>query len=73
MEEVIFKILGILGLILITVGIIIKKRKNRDEVYILGGIFLLFYSIHIKDIIFILLQAIFIIVAVYDLIRKRKK
>jgi len=72
-----FKIIGILGLVLISIGVITKKRKNQDIYYILGGIFLLTYSISIKDFIFIILQSIFTIAASYDLLKtkstKKKK
>jgi len=70
----IFKFLGILGLILIISGVLIKKRnrKTRDYIYILGGIFLTAYSYYIKDYIFITLQIIFVIVALYDLMRMHK-
>ncbi|MAG61242.1 hypothetical protein CMI43_00245 [Candidatus Pacearchaeota archaeon] len=70
----IFKFLGILGLILIISGVLIKKRnrKTRDYIYIVGGIFLTAYSYYIKDYIFITLQIIFVVVALYDLIRMHK-
>jgi len=65
----IFKLIGALGLILISAGIIVKKRKLQDILYVFGGLCLLTYSIYIADLIFITLQTIFIIVALYDLIR----
>ena len=70
----IFRLLGIFGLILIISGVLIKKRnrKTRDYIYILGGIFLTAYSYYIKDYIFITLQIIFVIVALYDLMRMHK-
>ncbi|MEK6926596.1 MAG: hypothetical protein AABW50_04935 [Nanoarchaeota archaeon] len=67
----IFKIIGALGLFLILIGIIKKNRKKQDYFYITGGILLLVYSIYIKDIIFVILQSVFTIAAVYDL-KKRK-
>ncbi len=45
----VFKIIGALGLILISVGIINKKRKHQDVLYIFGGLSLLLYSIYIED------------------------
>ncbi|MFH1590212.1 MAG: hypothetical protein ABIB43_06615 [archaeon] len=69
----IFKIIGIIGLLLITAGILLRKRKFEDILYIFGGAFLLIYSISIKDMIFIVLQIIFTIAAVYDYIRLKKK
>jgi hypothetical protein len=62
----IFKIIGAVGLILISIGIINKKREIQDIYYILGGICLEIYSIHIGDIIFIILQIIFTIAGIYD-------
>ncbi|PIN92742.1 hypothetical protein COU54_05780 [Candidatus Pacearchaeota archaeon CG10_big_fil_rev_8_21_14_0_10_31_24] len=69
----IFQILAGLGIILISLGILTRKRKNADLLHILGGLSLVSYSINIKDPFFITLQIIFIIVAIYDFSRKRKK
>ena len=68
-----FKVIGALGIILISLGIITKKRKHQDLLYILGGLCLEIYSISIKDIIFIVLQIIFILAASYDLMKMKKK
>lgn len=69
-----FKLLGIVGLLLIIAGVLIKRkdRKKRDILYIVGGLFLTLYSYHIQDYIFITLQIVFVIVAVYDLYRLKK-
>jgi len=69
----IFKIIGALGILLIAVGIINKRRKIQDIYYLIGGISLLIYSIYIKDLIFIILQIIFTLAAVYDLIKLKIK
>ena len=74
----VFYISGIIGLACIILGVLIKSRnrKARDIVYIFGGILLAIYSFYIKDNIFIVLQVIFILVAIYDLIKQntqRKK
>lgn len=76
----IYKIVGIIGLLLISAGVLLKKRKMQDEFYFFGGICLLVYSISLRDLIFIILQIIFIIVAAYDfeertfkLFRKKKR
>ncbi len=68
----IFKVIGALGIILISIGILVRKRKKGDIFYILGGICLEIYSIYINDLVFIILEAIFIISAIYDFNRKRK-
>ena len=62
----IFKIIGALGIILISIGIVTKKRKTQDVFYILGGLCLETYSIYIGDLIFIILQIIFTLAAIYD-------
>jgi len=69
-----FKIIGAIGLILIIVGVLIKSknRKTRDISYIIGGLFLTIYSIYIRDVIFIVLQVVFVIVSVYDLVKLKK-
>ncbi|MCD4760124.1 hypothetical protein K8R33_04525 [archaeon] len=70
-------ILGGIGLILIILGVIVKRRgfketrRNQDLYYIFGGIFLLIYSISIKNYIFIVLQLLFILAALWDY-KKRK-
>lgn len=69
----IFKIIGALGLILISIGIIIPNRKHQNILYILGGIGLEIYSIYIGDIIFIILQIIFVLAALFDLLKKNQK
>ena len=66
-----FQILGAIGLVLISIGVISKKRKKQDVYYIFGGILLLTYSASIKNIIFIILQIIFTIAAIYDLIKQK--
>jgi len=63
----IFKLIGALGLILITIGIINKNRIHQNYFYIAGGVCLEIYSIYINDIIFIVLQLLFISAAFYDL------
>ena len=68
----IFKIIGALGIILISVGIVNKKRKRQDIFYILGGGCLEIYSIYIGDLIFIILQMIFISSAIYDFTKVKK-
>jgi len=69
----IFKLIGALGIILISIGIINKQRKTQDIYYILGGICLEIYSIYIADLIFIILQVIFITSAIYDFLKNKYK
>ena len=67
-----FKIIGALGLILISLGILTKERAKQDLLYIIGGICLEIYSLYLRDYIFITLQIIFILSAAYDLIQIKK-
>jgi len=70
-----FHIIAIIGLISIISGTFIvsmKKKFRRRYTYpllILGGICLEIYSIYINDLIFIILQGVFIISSIYGLIR----
>ncbi len=66
------KIIGILGLLLITTGMIVKKRTTRNILCVFGGIALLLYSIYIKDLIFIILQAVYVVVVIFDFIKIKK-
>ncbi len=68
-----FKIFGILGLLLITAGVLIKSEKKQDVFFAVGGLSLLVYSIYINDWIFIALQIVFILTAVIELIKLRAK
>ncbi len=71
----IFQLIAVIGLLSIISGTLMisrKKRIRRRYTYpllILGGIFLEIYSIYIRDLIFIILQGVFIISAIYGLIK----
>ena len=70
----VYKLIGALGLLAIILGnlfVSTNKRKLKKHVYplfLVGGICLEIYSIYIQDIIFIILQLVFIIVAIYGFI-----
>ncbi len=64
-----YKIIGIVGLILITLGVLNRNRKVEDLLYVAGGLCLAVYSMTIGDLIFILLQVIFICAATYDFLK----
>ena len=69
----IYKIIGAFGLLTISFGILNKSRKTQDILYIFGGICLEIYSIYLRDLIFITLQIIFTLSAIYDLIKIRRQ
>ena len=61
---------GIVGLILITIAIWLKE-KVQNVLFIVGGLGLLVYSASIENLIFIILQLVFIISAGVELFKKR--
>ena len=65
-----YKIIGALGLVLISYGIL-QKRKPQDKLFIGGGVLLEIYSISIGDPIFIILQLVFVISAIWDLYKAK--
>ncbi len=67
-----FTIIGAVGLLLITAGVLLKDRKEEDWLYIAGGLCLEIYSIYLRDNIFIVLQIVFILSAAYDLFKNKK-
>lgn len=71
--DIFFKILGAIGLILISWGVLIRKEKKQDVIFILGSTGLLAYSIYLRDPIFIPLQAIFILVTTWELWKLHSK
>ncbi len=66
------KILGAMGLIIITVGIFASSREKEDFLFIIGGIGLLIYSIYLKDPIFIPLQIVFILASIFEIYKVNK-
>ena len=68
----IIAIIGLLSIISGTLMISMKRKIRRRFIYpllILGGICLEIYSIYINDLIFIILQGVFIITSIYGLIK----
>lgn len=68
----VWKLIGALGILLVAIGILRKDRKQQDVFYMAGGVCLEIYSVVIQDVIFIILQLIFIAAAVYDYGKKRR-
>jgi lipid-A-disaccharide synthase-like uncharacterized protein len=66
-------VFGIVGLLLISYGLWVKNERHQDVVFIFGGIALLAYSIYIQDIIFIVLQAVFLVSAAIELIKLSRR
>ena len=70
---IVFKIVGILGLVFIIIGEVLRRKKQQDLVFIAGGILLTVYSVYLNDLVFIILQVVFTLIAVYDYFKKRPK
>jgi len=64
------KLIGIIGLLLIITGVSISKRKTRNIFLLFGGLALEAYSIYINDLIFIILQGIFVVTVVWNMVKK---
>ncbi len=73
------QIISIVGLVVIIAGTSLVssslriRRRYTYPLLILGGICLLVYSINLKDTIFIILQAVFIVASIVGLIRINEK
>jgi len=72
-------VVAVIGLISIISGTFLvsssKKHLRVKYIYpllVLGGICLEIYSIHIGDLVFIILQGVFILSSIYGWIRLRK-
>lgn len=63
------KLFGVLGLLAITAGVLMRGRKRQDYAFIAGGVLLEIYSIYIGDVVFMVLQVIFIAAAAYNLLQ----
>mgnify|MGYP001584504956 CR=1 FL=1 len=64
-------ILGIIGLIIISMAIWVKIEKKQDILFVIGGVLLFVYSISIENVIFSVLQAVFILSALVELVRMK--
>ena len=66
-------ITGIIGLIVISYAIWIKNERKQDFLFIIGGLALLSYSFYQKDLIFFILQIVFIASAFIELLKLKKR
>lgn len=67
------KVIGALGLVFITIGVLTKDRIRENIYFIVGGCLLEVYSVYLKDMIFIPLQVIFVLASVFALYELKKK
>jgi lipid-A-disaccharide synthase-like uncharacterized protein len=64
---------GIAGLVIASVAIWLKNETWQDILFLLGGSSLLVYSLYRQDIIFIMLQVVFIISVSIELFKLSRK
>lgn len=69
----IFNVIGVLGLIFVIFGLLQRKEIKEDIFFLIGGVFLIVYSIYLRNAIFIILQAAFILATIWEIIKIRKK
>ncbi len=75
----IFTIIAVIGLVSIIIGTLMissKKSIRRRYTYpllLLGGICLEIYSVYIGDLIFIVLQGVYILITIYGIVRINEK
>ena len=71
--EIIFIIIAVVGLLCVTAGVLQRNEFKSDILYVIGGIFLAAYSIYIKNWVFIVLQIIFILGSLYEILKIKKE
>lgn len=68
-----FIVFGIIGLLVISFAIWLKDESRQDILFIIGGGALLIYSISVGDVIFIILQIVFIVSALAEVLKLSKR
>lgn len=71
--NVLFYVFGIVGLLLITYGVLSKSPLIEKKYFIFGGIFMTIYSFFMGDLIFILLQIVFLSASIYGFSQIKKQ
>lgn len=66
-------IIGIAGLVCITVGVLVRRNTVRNGLFVVGGCCMAAYSALIGNVIFLLLQMVFVLAAVYDAVTSRTR
>ncbi len=65
-------IFGIIGLLIFSYAIWVRGEFKKDELLIVGGICLLIYSISINNVLFIILQSVYLLSVLARLMKIRK-
>jgi len=67
-----YQLIGAIGLVIITAGVLIEDNRKQSRYFVVGGLCLLVYSIHLKDPIFIPLQIIFTAASLYEIYKPKQ-
>ena len=70
--DIVFKIIGATGLLSITIGVLTKNRIKQNFFFVIGGLLFFTYSAYLRDPIFIPLQIIFTLAAIFELYKLEK-
>lgn len=71
----VFYFIGVAGLLSIITGTLLisskpsLRRRYTYPLLLFGGVCLLIYSVYIRDTVFIILQAVYIVITIYGIIR----
>jgi hypothetical protein len=72
MLDIVFRIAGVIGLLLITGGVLTRNNNHQNYFFITGSLCLVAYSWFLGDLIFLILQGVFITASIYDLSRGKE-
>lgn len=67
----IFKAIGAIGVLFIVAAVLLKDRRKQNLSFIAAGVLLEIYSLYIGDMVFIVLEVVFIAAAVYEFFNMR--
>lgn len=68
-----FTLIGIIGLLIISFAVWMKNERRQDILFIIGGVLMFAYSISIDSAIFAVLQAVFVLSALFELVKLSRK
>lgn len=68
-----YTLIGIIGLLVISFAVWMKNERKQDIFFMIGGVLMFVYSISIDSAIFAVLQAVFVLSALFELIKLSRK
>jgi hypothetical protein len=69
MLEIICRACGIIGLFFMCGGVL----KKLNILFLISGVLLTIYSIYLGDVIFIILECVFVFITIFDMVKIRFK